>query len=141
MAGTIDMRLMRYINLFGKISKVPTTNCFVYNKNIVFAVPSFLVSRAVGSGGENVRKMGETLRKKIKVISLPKSNEKGDIEKFVSEIVSPITFNKIEFKDGMMSISAGRASKAALIGRDRAREKELFNVLKNFFTIERLRVV
>ena len=54
MAGVIDMQLMRYINLFSRISKVSTTKCFTYNNQIIFAVPKDKVSMAIGKGAENV---------------------------------------------------------------------------------------
>jgi len=140
MVGTIDMQLMRYINLFSRISNVHTTKVFVYNNVIVFAVPRPLVSKAVGRDGVNVKKLGETLRRKIKVISIANEESREDIKRFVSDIVSPITFNKLEFKDGGIVISAGRQSKAALIGRGRIREKELSEILRNFFKIQKVRI-
>lgn len=136
MAGIIDMRLMRYINLFEKIAKVSTTNCFVYNNVIIFAVPEKLVSRAVGPGGANARKLGATLRKRIKVIA----KNDGDMEKFIADVVSPVEFNKIEIKDGQVVVSAGRQNKAALIGRGRIREKELGEILRNFFGVKGVRI-
>ena len=139
MAGTIDMQLMRYINLFSKIAKVPTTNCFVYNNMIIFAVPKEKVSFAVGRGGENVKKLGETLRKKIKVIEMP--SEEGSVEKFVVNITSPIEFNKLEVRDNIAVINAGRESKAALIGRGRIREQELASILNKAFGIGGVRII
>ena len=140
---TIDMRMMRYINLFRKISHVSTTNCFVYNNMIIFAVPKNQVYSAIGRHGENVKRLGETLRKKVKVISAPveEGERQESVEKFVESVVSPVSFNKIEIKDGVVSISAGRQSKAALIGRNRTREKELEDSLKKFFRIQKLRIV
>jgi N utilization substance protein A len=141
MVGTIDMKLMRYINLFSRISRVPTTKVFVYNNVIVFAVPKQLVFKAIGKGGVNVKKLGETLRKKIKVIAVAEREDKEDIKRFISDVVSPVTFNKIEFKDSSAVITAGRQSKAALIGRGRIREKELSEILRNFFKIQKVRIV
>lgn len=132
------MRLMRYINLFEKIAKVSTTNCFVYNNVIIFAVPEKLVSRAVGPGGANVRKLGMTLRKRIKVIAITKNDE--GMGKFIADIVSPVEFNKVEIKDGQVVVNAGRQSKAALIGRGRIREKELGEILRNFFGVKGVRI-
>ena len=54
--------------------------------------------------------------------------------------MNPIEFNKVEVKENSVTISAGRQSKAALIGRNRTREKELADVLKNFFHITKLRI-
>ncbi|MAH47813.1 hypothetical protein CMI37_18470 [Candidatus Pacearchaeota archaeon] len=141
MASTIDMQLMRYINLFTKIAKVPTTKVFVYNNVIVFAVPEPLVSKAVGKDGINVRKLGETLRRRIKVIATADPNDREEIERFISNVVSPVTFNKVEIKENVAVISAGRQSKAALIGRGRIREKELSEIMNNFFRIRRVRIV
>lgn len=143
MINTIDMQRMRYINLFGKVCKVSTKHCFLYNNSIIFVVPKKKVSLAVGKNGENMRKLGDILRKKIKVVAeLPEEEEKKkeEMQRFVSAIVDPITFNKVEVKGGEIVITAGRQSKAALIGRNRQREKELEGILKNFFAIGKLRI-
>jgi len=140
MAGVIDMQLMRYINLFTKTTRVQTTKVFVYNNQIVFAVPKAKVSMAIGKGAINAKRLNEILRKKIKVVAMPPVDNDEEIGKFVGDVVAPIEFNKIEVKDNSVVIMAGRQSKAALIGRNRTREKELADVLKNFFGISRFRI-
>ena len=140
MASVIDMQLMRYINLFAKTTRVQTTKVFVYNNQIVFAVPKAKVSVAIGKGAVNVKRMNEILRKKIKVVAMPAVDSNEGIGKFVEETVAPIEFNKIEVKENSIVVTAGRQSKAALIGRNRTREKELADVLKNFFKITKLRI-
>ncbi|MCK5449594.1 KH domain-containing protein [Candidatus Pacearchaeota archaeon] len=147
MAGTIDMQLMRYINLFGKITKVPTTKCFVYNNQIVFVVPKAQVSMAIGKNAENVKKLNDILRRKIKVVAMPIFDSSsvngggGEIGKFIEAVVSPVEFNRVELKENTLVVNAGRQSKATLIGRGRQREKELSDVLRNFFGISKLRIV
>ena len=140
MAGVIDMQLMRYINLFSKTTGIQTTKVFVYNNQIVFAVPKAKVSEAIGRGAVNVKRLNEILRKKIKVVTMPAIDSNEGIGKFVEETVAPIEFNKIEVKENSVVVTAGRQSKAALIGRNRMREKELADVLKNFFHIAKLRI-
>ncbi|MGC9309882.1 MAG: hypothetical protein ACP5D2_04290 [Candidatus Nanoarchaeia archaeon] len=139
MATTIDMKFMRYINLFARIAKVATTNCFVYNNAILFAVPKGMVSQAVGKKGENVKKLASILSKRVRVIPSPSGEE--DMERFVRDVVSPATFNKISCDNGLVSISAGRESKAALIGRGRKRERELEKILQKLFNIKKVRIV
>ena len=140
MAGTIDMQLMRYINLFARMTKVQTRRVFVYNNHIIFAVPKMKVSLAIGKGAVNVKRLSEILRKKIKIITMPAVDSDEAIGKFVEEVVAPIEFNGVEVKDDSVVINAGRQSKAALIGRGRQREKELADVLKNFFHIGKFRI-
>jgi len=138
MAQIIDMKLMRYINLFEKISHVSTTNCFVYNNIIIFGVPSAMVSKAIGKQGENMKKFGDAFGKKVKIVAMPFGIE--GIDKFVKDIVSPVGFNKIEIRDNVVTINAGRESKAALIGRGRMREQELGGILKRVFGVGGVRI-
>src|SRR3989338_7698788 len=125
MGMVINMQVMRYINLFSKISRVNTKNCFVYNNQIYFAVPRSKVSMAIGKNASNVRKLSEILRRKIVIVEMPGENNLNSVEIFIKNVVSPIEFNKLEIKGGIAVITAGRQSKAALIGRGRIREKEL----------------
>ena len=140
MAVTIDMQLMRYINLFAKTTRVETTKVFTYNNQIIFAVPKAKVSVAIGKGASNVKRLNEILRKKIKIVAMPAVDSNEGIGKFVGDVVAPIEFNKVEVRDDSVVVNAGRQSKAALIGRNRMREKELGEVLKNFFHITKLRI-
>lgn len=140
MAEIIDMQSMRYINLFEKVSKVSTTKVFMYNNQIIYAVPKDKVSTAIGKNAVNVKKLSDILRKKIKIVTMPAIDDNDGIGKFVAEVVAPVEFNKVEVNDNSVVITAGRQSKAALIGRNRIREKELGDVLKNFFHIGKLRI-
>ena len=134
------MQLMRYINLFARTTNVSTTKVFSYNNQIVFAVPKSKMSLAIGKGACNVRKMSETLRKKIKVVVMPDIDDEDGIKKFVADVVAPIEIGGVELKGGSAVVNGGRQSKAALIGRNRQREKELGDVLKDFFNISKLRI-
>jgi len=140
MANVIDMQLMRYINLFSKVSNVSTTNCFIYNNQIIFAVPMSKISQAIGRDASNVRRLNEILRKKIKIVAMPDKNNRNEIAKFIEAVVEPIEFNSVDVKENSVTINAGRMSKAALIGRNRVREKELADVLKNYFGLIKLKI-
>ena len=136
MNNTIDMQLMRYINLFERVSHVTTNKCFVYNNTIFFVVPKSLVSQAIGHDAENARKMSEILGKKIRVIALEE-----EIDKFIVGIIEPYEFVKVETKDNLIILTANKQNKAGIIGRGRIREQELEDVLKKFFGIERLKIL
>ena len=127
----IDMQLMRYINLLHQISRVKTRKCFFYNNIIIFAVPSRFVSQAIGPQGRNVRFMQEKLGKKIKIIR--DANGIEDAERFVEDIVEPLTFVSLEVKENEIIITAGIRSKAALLGRNKRRLIELSQILEDNF--------
>ncbi len=130
MVNTINMKEIRYLNLFEKIMRVRTRFCFKYNETIVFCVPKHLVSKAVGPEARNIKKMSRILGKRIKVVAIPRGNK--DVKVFVKAVVSPTTFREIEVKDDKVIISGGR-NKAALIGRNKRRLAEMQEIIKNFF--------
>ncbi len=123
------MRFIRYLNLFEKVTKIRTKNCFEYNNTIIFALHPSFISRAIGEGGKNVRELNEILGKKIKVISLPFNG----IGNFISDIVAPVRFKSIGIAGNEIVINAGRQSKAALIGRDKIRLEEINNIAGEYF--------
>jgi len=141
---TFDMQLIRYANLFGRITRIDAKNCFIYNNTVVFVVPVALVQAAIGKDNINLKKMSGIINKRIRVVGQP--NGIKDIEKFVGVIVAPIKFEKIEIianekaeKEIVIS-TAGREPKAMLIGRGRARETELKGILEQYFGIRNLRI-
>ena len=133
MTKTIDMREMRHLNLFEKITRIHTRFCFNYNDYIFFCVPHGLISRAVGENGKNVRQIHEILGKRIKIISQPQGQGISDIQMFVKQVVSPVTFKDIIVSNNEIIITAGSQSKAALIGRNKRRLLEMQKIIKDFF--------
>lgn len=131
---TLDMRLMRYLNLFEKITGVRTTYCFLYSGEIIFVIPSSFLSRAIGEEGKNVRKLGEILGRKIKVLALPRGEE--DAREFISSLIYPLKVRSIDLTPGELIIHAGRQSNAMLIGRNKVRLQEMQEIVREYFKKE-----
>lgn len=138
MVKTLDMQFIRYANLFGKITNIRTNHCFEYNNMIVFAVPRIFVRKAIGINNENLKKLSEILKRKIKIVPIP--NGKEEIEKFVSVIVSPVKFKAINIKENDVIINANTQNKASLIGRNKVRLNEMQNILDQYFGIKKVLV-
>ena len=138
MNNVINMQDLRYLNLFGKITRVNTRFCFKYNESLVFCVPKRFISKAIGEGGKNIKQMNEILNKKIKVIPSPLGVQ--DITSFLESIVSPVKFREIEIKNNEIILTAGSQNKAALIGRNKRRLLEMQKIIEDFFNKE-LRIV
>jgi transcription antitermination factor NusA-like protein len=134
MVSIIDMQHMRYINLFEKVTKVSTRFCFNYNETIFFCVPRNMVSRSIGDGARNIKKLNEILGRKIKVIPLPKGI--SDARIFIGNIVSPVMFKGLEVKGDEIILNASTQSKAALIGRNKRRLIEMQKIVNDFFRKE-----
>tara|TARA_Y100000034_G_C6689695_1_gene303627 strand:+ start:25 stop:441 length:417 start_codon:yes stop_codon:yes gene_type:complete len=131
MASIIDMRDLRHLNLFVRVTRVPTRFCFEYNNAIIFCVPKGLVSKSIGKEAQNVRKISGIIKKRVKVI--PKPNSIEDVKWFIEKIVEPVQFKDVEVKDNEVVLTAGSQSKAALLGRHKRRLIEMQSIVKSFF--------
>ncbi len=138
MVNVLDMKDIRYINLFGKITKISTRYCFIYNDTIIFAVPRRLVSKAIGEDGRNVKKINMITKKKIKIIPTPQGIHHA--KEFIQAVVNPTTFNDLEITEKEIIITAGNQNKAALLGRNKRRLLELREIVRDFFKKD-LRIV
>ena len=132
--ATLDLQTIHYINLFDNVTKVKTRKCFNYNNMIVFAVPRALVARAIGPGASHIHNIQEKLGKKIRVVEEALVPEQA--ERFIKDIVAPVGFHTLEIKEGSFVLAAGSQSKAALIGRNRRREAELQQIVKDTFGMD-----
>jgi len=131
MVNTIDMQDLRYLNLFSKVTHISTKYCFMYNNTVIFAVPKPLISKALGRDVINLKRISNTLKKRVKVVAIPRGIE--DAKSLIEAIVSPVTFKGIEIKDDQLILTAGPQNKAALIGRNKRRMIEMAEIVKDFF--------
>jgi transcription antitermination factor NusA-like protein len=139
MVGTIDMQFMRYLNMFNKVCRVETKYCFRYNNQLIFVVPMKKVSLAIGPQASKAKTLAQRLGRKIKIVGMTKELTKENIEKFITSIIDPITFNKLELKGKQVVIIGGRQTRASLIGRNRVREQELLKILNGIYGIESIK--
>lgn len=134
---TLDMRFIRYLNLFERVTRVRTKNCFVYNNTIIFLVPESFMSRAIGENGKNVRQISEIIGKKVKIVRCPEGI--NDMRIFISAIIEPIQFKELNIGKDELVIVAGR-NKAAMIGRNKTRLEEMKNIIEQYFGIKNVRI-
>jgi NusA-like KH domain protein len=130
--AVINMQTIRYINLLDKASQVRTRKCFIHNNTIFFAVDSRDVSRAIGPGAVNVKRIQEKLGKKVKVIA--DATGISDVKRFIVDVVAPVKMKDVAVDEKEVVITAGsNQNKASLIGRDKRRFEELRKIVRDFF--------
>ncbi len=134
--STINMKEIQYINIFERITGIKTKYCFEYNGTIIFAVPSYLIPRAIGENGNNIRRLSGLIARKIKIVAIPASPL--DIAKFIEAIVYPIKFRGIMIQADNVIIHAGPRSKALVIGRNKIRLNSLKDILGKYFGIREI---
>lgn len=134
----LDMKFIRYANIFNNVTRIRTNHCFEYNNTIIFVVPRKFVMSAIGQNNRNLETLSRIIGKKIKIVAEP--NGKEDLESFAAIITRPVRFKSIEVRDDEAIINANIQSKASLIGRDKARLLEMENILGQYFGIRKVRV-
>ena len=143
MTKTFDMQFIRYINLFGRVTRITAKHCFLYNNTLVFVVSRNQIEEAIGKNNSNLRKLSEILGKRIRVIAEPHSIK--DLKSFVSVLVSPIKFDSLEIAKGSdgseeVVIKADLEGRSMLIGRNKARLEELKQIIEQYFEIKNVRI-
>ena len=138
MIKVLDMKFIRYVNLFSKVTRLSCNHCFEYNNTIIFAVPRELVSRAIGPNNMNLQRLSNIIGKRVKIIAIPNGIE--DIENFVSVVTMPIRVKAIEIRDGEAIVTVNAQSKASFIGKAKIRLEEMQNILEQYFGIKKIRV-
>ena len=131
MASTIDMGDLMHLKLFESVTKISTRYVFSYNNILFFCVPKKDLSRAIGKDATNVKKISSIAKRRVRILALP--NGEQDIKKFIESIVSPIEFSELEIKPNEVILTAGSRNKAALLGRERRRLKEMEKIVKDYF--------
>ena len=134
MINIIDMQDLRHLNLFRKITKIQTRYCFGYNEILMFCVPKRDISKALGKGGENLKKISDIIKRRVRIIPLPNGIE--DAKSFIGSVVAPVGFKDIEITSNEIIVNAGNENKAALLGRNKRRLNEMKKIVKDFFGVD-----
>ncbi|MBI4448020.1 NusA-like transcription termination signal-binding factor [Candidatus Woesearchaeota archaeon] len=120
-----------YINFFENVTKAKVKDCFIENSQLVFVVQSGEMAKALGKNGSHVKKVGNLLKKSIKVIEFsPDSSE------FLKRIIKPI-IAEVEIKEGVALIKTNNnKEKGMLFGRDKQNLKKLHDLMKRYFNLD-----
>lgn len=120
------------MNAFENLTRVGVKDCFLdKNDNLVFVVGFGKAGMAIGRKGDNIKRLGNMLKKKIKVIEF-----NDNPIKFVANIIQPLKAEITE-EDKIIIVKAETMQdKAKLIGRDRQNLKALQILVSKYFDYE-----
>ena len=117
------------INLFENITGSKVKDCIIIEDGLMFIVDSEFMGRALGAKGNNLRKIEDRVKRKVKVIEFSQN-----IEKFIRNLVYPIKPREIRLQDDKIEIIASDSKmRGMLIGRDRKNLKRLQELVGRYF--------
>jgi len=131
-----DVETMKYISLFGKITKVNAKDCFKQDNKLIFIVDEGRAGMAVGNKGKNIKKLEKLLKKKIKIIEHNK-----DLIEFVKNVIYPLKAKEIKEEEGIITIvPVDNKTRGYLIGREASNLRNYEKIVKRYFDIDELKV-
>lgn len=128
--------LMKFMSIFESITQAKLKDC-IKDKYLIFIVQENQIAKAIGRNGNNVRKVQDILKKKIKIVEF-----NPDILIFTKNLISPLKAKDIKI-DGDVVIIQGEdtKTKGLLIGRDAKNLREYESIVKRYFPIKEVKVV
>lgn len=130
----IDVKKIQLLNQFEQIASFRAKTCFFYNDELVFIVPSSLLSKAISKS----KLLSQRLKKKIKLVSEPTKKDLQAIKAFIEELAFPYKLKQLELKADKLIIYPLQRQKALLIGKEKRKKQQLEQALTEFFGIKEL---
>ena len=126
---------MKYIALFESLTGAKVKDCIV-NDNIFFIVHENEMGKAIGKQGSNIKRVENTLKKKIKLAEF-----NNDVSQFIQNLIYPLKAKEIKEEGGVVTIYIDdRKTKGMLIGRDRHNINSIKDIVKRYFKVEEIKV-
>ena len=127
--------IIQYISIFKSLTGARVKDC-ILNDFILFIVHENEMGKAIGKQGSNIKRVENTLKKKIKLVEF-----NNDVSQFVQNLIHPVKAKEIKEEEGIVTIyGEDTKSKGILIGRDRHNLNSINEVVKRYFKIGEVKV-
>lgn len=132
-----NANLMKFISLFESLTKAEVKDCFEMGERLVFIVKEGNIGKALGKGGNNVRRLEEMLNKKLRIIEF-----NNDLLQFIQNVVYPLKAKDIVEEDGVITITPPDSlTRGYLIGRGAVNLNITKGIVKRYFEIKDIKVI
>ena len=132
-----DINIIKFMNLFESLTHAKVKDCIVEEERIIFIVEENNISKAVGRQGVNVRRLENSLKKKIKIVE-----HHPELLKFVQNVIYPLKVREIKEEEGVVVITApDTTTRGYLIGRGAANLRGFESIVKRYFDIKEMKVL
>ncbi len=133
-----DTGLIQAMALFERFTRSTLRDCLIdHNSTIIFVVGQHQAGKAIGRGGETIRRLRELLKRKIKIVEFD-----PDITRFVRNLLYPLEVKDVRIDgDAVVIDGASTANRALLIGKGRQNILRCEEIVKRHFDISAIRVV
>ena len=128
---------MKCISLFESLTRASVKDCIDTPSGLIFIVEPSEIGKAIGKGGANVRKIEGLLKHKIKVVAFDQQKAQ-----FLRNFLYPIVnFDILEEADILKIKCGDLKTRGQIIGRNATALRLSEDILRRYFTLEKIVVV
>ncbi len=133
-----DTSLIQAMALFERFTHSKLKDCLIdRNSTIIFVVKQHQAGRAIGKGGERLRKLRDLLKRKIKIVEFD-----PQVTQFVRNLLYPLQVRDIRIDgDTIVIEGTSRANRGLLIGKGRQNLIQYEEIVGRHFPISTIKVV
>lgn len=126
----ISSDTIKLISLFTKITGVFPKDTFEDDVgNLIFIIPPRSVKKAFGPNAKNLKRLGELLKRKFKIIEYSE-----DPERFIRNVILPLKVDTVERIGDIVYIrSSDVKTKGLLIGRNAKNLRSNEKIIQRFY--------
>ena len=131
-----DLKLIQYMGLFEKLTSAKVKDCIVEESQIVFIVEPNEMGKAIGRGGENIKRIERAFKKRVKL-----AEYSPEVVTFIKNLITPLTVKEIIEEEGVFTlVPSDSQTRGYLIGRNASALRSYEEILKRHFSIKELKV-
>lgn len=132
-----DSNAMKVMSLFYSVTKTELQDYFKNNEQYVFIVKKNQISKAIGKGGSNVKRLERMLKNKVRIIEFDDNKLK-----FIQNLIYPCKTKEIKEEDGtVIIVPIDLMTRGLLIGKAGQKLRNHESIIKRYFDIKELKVV
>ncbi|HLC55386.1 MAG TPA: NusA-like transcription termination signal-binding factor [Candidatus Nanoarchaeia archaeon] len=132
-----DLQLIGYITTFESLTRAKMKDVF-YDDNLIltFIVLEGEGGKAIGKGGSNVKRLGNLLKKRIRIIEFA-----NDAVEFSKNCILPLVPRAIKQEENKILIEMENTQqKAMLLGRNKSNFSNMQKIVQRYYPVQ-LKVV
>ncbi|MGM5487769.1 MAG: NusA-like transcription termination signal-binding factor [Nanobdellota archaeon] len=130
-----DSELIRSISFIQSVTRTPVKDCIEEDDTLVVIVHEEDLSKAIGKAGQNVKKLEQSLKRKIKIVGF-----NPNALQFIKNLVYPLKTDATEEDGTITLVPADSRNRGYLIGRNGKKLRWIESVVKRYFPIKTIKV-
>ena len=132
----LDKETVQMLCLFEQCTQTHAKDCITLDEQLIFIVPTGEIGRAIGKGGQHIKRLEQKLRKRIKIIEYHQ-----ELSEFVKSVIAPLEIADLRLETDTLYLTAkDLKTRGMLIGRGASHLRLFESIIQRYFPIKQIKV-